>query len=600
MQNTVYPLNIDHLRQSYINKKLTPRQLIQDIHQRMERYSDYNIWIHALTEDELEPYLSSLEKKDINDYPLYGIPFAIKDNIDLENIPTTAACPEFSYTPDSSAFVVDLLVKSGAIPIGKTNLDQFATGLVGTRSPYGAVNNAFKPEYISGGSSSGSAVAVALNIVSFALGTDTAGSGRIPAAFNNLIGLKPSKGLLSTSGVVPACRSLDCVSLFTLNPDDAQEIFTLTEKYDPDDIYALKASGITKKYPLKRIIGVPDQNFITSTLTEEYKKLFNESIGNYKKLSYEVIEINFEPFSQAADLLYAGPWLAERYISIKQHANKQPNGILPVTSEIITAAEGLKTVNAFEAMYQLQAFKKQADNIFQQVDSILTPTACDHFTIQQVNADPISLNSQLGKFTNFMNLLDLCAIAFPAGFTKTGLPFGATLFTESGRDRDLINTVKEYYSNTDLTMGTTKQVWNSQEIKPEEKNNTIDIAVCGAHLSGMKLNYQLTDLGAKLKQTTTTSKNYRFFVLDGGPPYRPGLMRDEECGDEIEVEVWSVPLHKFAEFMKLIPAPLGIGKLELINGDWVNGFICEAYAIKTAKEITEFKSWRLFTQQLEK
>lgn len=598
MNKQTYSLNINELHEQYRKGLLTPEVLFADIKTRIEAYDDYNIWIHLLSEDELKIYFANLKEKGPEELPLYGVPFAIKDNIDLAGIPTTAACPEFSYIPEQSAFVVQRLIDAGAIPIGKTNLDQFATGLVGTRSPYGAVKNAFNPDYISGGSSSGSAVAVALGQVSFSLGTDTAGSGRVPAAFNNLIGLKPTKGRISTSGVVPACRSLDCVSLFSLNPDDATIVFDVMDSYDSADSYSRLSKEEISSSGLK--IGLPDKNSLAFFGNHEYERLFNEFIEKLSGQSYEVVEINFAPFIQAASLLYEGPWVAERYTAIEEFIESTPDALFPVTEEIILPAKKLNAVDAFKKFYELQELKKQADEVLEQVDFVLTPTAGTHYRIDEVNADPIQTNSNLGYYTNFMNLLDYSSIAMPAGFDKDNLPFGVTLFAKAFSDRALLKQASVLLNEESTQMGATGFSWvpKGVHVEDNEHSETIDIAVCGAHLSGMPLNHQLTSKDAVLIKATRTKASYKLYALAGGPPYRPGLIKVNENGASIEVEVWRMPLSHFGEFMLGIPHPLGIGKAVLEDGEEVNSFICEAYAIDGADDITHFGGWRNYMNQL--
>ncbi len=575
-------LSINVLHKLYREGKLTPSLLCQDIKSSIESYDDYNIWIHTLNDDELQSYLSKLENKGPDDLPLYGIPFAIKDNIDLAGIPTTAACKEYSYIPQQSAFVVQLLIDAGAIPIGKTNLDQFATGLVGTRSPYGAVKNAYNPDIISGGSSSGSAVALALGQVSFSLGTDTAGSGRVPAALNNLVGLKPSKGRISSSGVVPACRSLDCVSIFANSVQDAEHVFNLVDKYDPNDSYAKKDRACIKTFNGK--IGVPLEPQLAFYGNEGYKTCFDTFIKKLVELSYEITRIDFSSFTEAAALLYEGPWVAERYTAIESFIASNPDALHPVTKDIILPAKQKLTVDAFTNIYRLQELKREADKIIDDVDFIVTPTIGSYYTIDEVMQDPISLNSNLGYYTNFMNLLDYAAIAIPAGVDESQFPFGVTLFSERDCDPTL------------LSIATT--IMNDLPIDLDKLNQQqmIDIAVCGAHLSGMPLNHQLTDRGAILLKQTKTAPDYRLYALAGGPPFRPGLIFDEQHGCKIEVEVWRMPVTELGSFIKGIPHPLGIGKIFLEDNTQVSSFICEAYAVNDAEDISHFGGWRRFIE----
>jgi len=431
-------MTINNLKQLYKDKQLTPRMLMSQIKERIEAHSKNPIWIHVLSDSELEPYLTRLESSEPDALPLYGIPFAIKDNIDLKGVPTTAACPDYSYVPRESAFVVNALIKAGAIPVGKSNLDQFATGLVGTRSPYGACQNSIDPAYISGGSSSGSAVSVALDMAVFSLGTDTAGSGRVPAAFNNLVGLKPSKGLLSTSGVVPACRSLDCVSIFAKSTEDAQKVFDVAASFDEADPYSRQMDEVQKSLPSSFRFAVPQVDQLKFFGDSEAEALYHKAVKRFKDMGGTAIETDFSPMLEAANLLYYGPWVAERYVAVKEMIENKPESFIEVTRTIIESGKSKSAEDYFNAEYKLKAYKRQADILMQDIDFALTPTTGTIYTIDEVNADPIQLNTNLGYYTNFMNLLDYSAYAVPAGFRDKGLPFGVTLFAGAFEDRKLL------------------------------------------------------------------------------------------------------------------------------------------------------------------
>jgi allophanate hydrolase len=437
-------LNINTLRENYLENKTSIREVILSIQTKIEETKNHNIWIYTLNENELEVYIKNLEEKNPKDFPLYGIPFAIKDNIDLANIPTTAGCPQYSYTPKESAFSVEKLIQAGAIPIGKTNLDQFATGLVGTRSPYGECKNSINPEYISGGSSSGSAVSVALDMASFSLGTDTAGSGRVPAAFNNLIGLKATKGVVSTSGVVPACRSLDCVTVFAKNLDDIETVFEIVNKYDENDIYARKYLASKKESKEQFSFAIPQKSQLKFFGDDEAEKLFFDAVQKFESLGGKAVEIDYEPFNESANLLYSGPWVSERFIAIKDVITKTPEIVNETVRTIISSGEKKDAINYFESEYILKKNRKIADKIFEKYDFMLTPTTGTIYKINEVNADPIQLNTNLGYYTNFMNLLDLSAIAVPAGFRKNGLPFGVTIVADAFEEEKLLSYSSKY------------------------------------------------------------------------------------------------------------------------------------------------------------
>ena len=437
-------LNIKNLKQKYINKEITIDEVISSIKTKIEEKKDHNIWIYTLSNEEIEVYKKALENKKPEDLPLYGIPFAIKDNIDLKDIPTTAGCPEYEYTPKDSAFVVSKLIEAGAIPIGKTNLDQFATGLVGTRSPYGECKNSINPEYISGGSSSGSAVSVALDMVSFSLGTDTAGSGRVPAAFNNLIGLKATKGVISTSGVVPACRSLDCVTVFTKGLDDVEAVFEVVNKYDEEDIYSREYIPTKTKAKEKFTFAIPQKSQLKFFGDESAQKLFWQAVEKFESLGGKAVEIDYEPFNESANLLYSGPWVTERYIAIKDTITKTPEVVEKTVRAIISGGDKIDAVNYFESEYTLKKNRKYADRIFSDYEFMLTPTTGTIYKIDEVNADPIQLNTNLGYYTNYMNLLDLSAIAVPAGFRSNGLPFGVTIVANNFEEKKLLDYSSKY------------------------------------------------------------------------------------------------------------------------------------------------------------
>lgn len=437
-------LNIKDLRAKYLSGETTIKEVISSIFEKIEQTKDYNIWIYTLNEEELKPYIKNLEDKNPKDLPLYGIPFAIKDNIDLVGIPTTAACPQFSYMPKKSAFVVEKLIQAGAIPIGKTNLDQFATGLVGTRSPYGECKNSINKEYISGGSSSGSAVAVALEMASFSLGTDTAGSGRVPAAFNNLIGLKATKGVLSTNGVVPACRSLDCVTVFAKDLDSISQVLEIANAYDEEDIYSRNYEKVEFKEKAKFSFVIPKKEQLKFFGDEEAKKLFEKAVKKFELLGGKAFEIDYEPFNESANLLYSGPWVTERFIAIKDVITKTSQIVEPTVRKIISGGENINAINYFESEYILKKNRKKAEKLFEEFEFMLTPTTGTIYKIEEVNNNPIELNTNLGYYTNYMNLLDLSAIAVPAGFRENGLPFGVTVVAKNFEEQKLLSYASKY------------------------------------------------------------------------------------------------------------------------------------------------------------
>ena len=449
-------LQISHLRNLYFSGALTPTDLVKQLDAEIGNEDSRHIWIRRLTLDEMLAFAKNLEGKNVADLPLYGIPFAIKDNIDLAGIPTTAACPEYAYTPTKSATVVQKLIDAGAIPVGKTNLDQFATGLVGTRSPYGACQNSFNAKYISGGSSAGSAVSVALGMASFSLGTDTAGSGRVPASFNNLVGHKPSCGLISTSGVVPACRTLDCVSIFALTAEDATQVLESAQGFDEEDAYSRKAILRLNSFSGNSFtFGVPKKNQLAFFNNAETPELFNQAIKQLESLGGKAVEIDFEPFLETARLLYEGPWVAERYAAIKEFFETRPDAIFPVTKQIIGGATKFSAADTYVSQYKLKALQRKAEAVWGNLDIIVTPTAGTIYTIDEVNADPVRCNSNLGYYTNFMNLLDLSAIAVPTGFLKNGMPFGITICAPAFKDKQLLSLAAKVQKHSSKTLGAT-------------------------------------------------------------------------------------------------------------------------------------------------
>lgn len=592
----VTSLDIQSLLEGYREGTFTPLEVMEEVLARIEAAPERKVWITRLTREQVMGYVEKLKDASPETHPLYGIPFAIKDNIDLAGVPTTAACPDYEYMPEESAHVVAKLIEAGAIPVGKTNLDQFATGLVGVRSPYGACENSFNPEFISGGSSSGSAVSVATGLVSFSLGTDTAGSGRVPAAFNNLVGLKPTKGLLSTRGVVPACRSLDVVSIFALNSLDAESVFKVAADYDPADAYARPMQTPMLAYGIPGEgfrFGVPHADQLEFFGDEEARELYHASVARLELLGGEATEIDFAPFLEAARLLYEGPWVAERYVAIEDLITSKPEALLEVTRNIISGGGEPTAAAGFKAQYRLAELRRLSEAVWREVGFIVTPTAGTIYRIDEVEADPIQLNSNLGYYTNFMNLLDLSALAIPAGFRDDGLPNGVTLFAPAFYDRELLGVGSQLHRQLGGNMGATRIPLPEATPAPGSRTGYLPVAVCGAHMEGLPLNYQLTERGGRLLQRTTTSTNYRLFLLPGGPPQRPGLVHDRD-GAAIEVEVWELPAVNMGDFLNQIPAPLGVGRVQLADGTNVPGFLCEGYAVEQAQELTSYGSWRKF------
>ncbi len=591
-------LDLSTLARRYQREGLKPSRVIKEILARIDARGGDHVWIYRRPEDELMAIARGLDAEDPAGKPLYGVPFAIKDNIDLAGCATTAACPPFAYDARESATVVQRLVDAGAIPIGKTNLDQFATGLNGTRSPYGAPGSALAPDHISGGSSSGSAVAVAAGLVSFALGTDTAGSGRVPAAFNNLVGLKPTRGLLSARGVVPACRSLDCVSIFALTADDALDVLAVAKGFDAADPFS-RPEAAMKGRPCPRTVkgarfGAPRPAQLEYFGNNEGERLFGAMLQRVERLGGELVEIDFAPFLETARLLYEGPWVAERYVAIREFFDRRPDALHPITRQIIGGGAKPLAADAFAAYYRLKELQRAVEPVWRSIDVLITPTAGRHYTIAEMLADPIKLNSDLGYYTNFMNLLDLAAIALPAGMQNDGLAFGVTLAAPAWSDAGLCALADALQRDQNLTPGALGcALPPARPTAPGAQRGVVRVAVCGAHMSGLPLNYELTDCGGRLHRHCSTASSYRLFALPGGPPARPGLLRVDN-GRAIEVEVWELPIAAFGGFVAGVAAPLGIGAIELEDGEQVKGFLCEAYGTKNARDITDLGGWRRY------
>lgn len=594
--STTFDLRLATLSAAYREGITTPRQLILNLRAKAAKLNgEFNAFIHLLSAEELEPFLAALDGKTPAELPLYGIPFAIKDNIDLAGIPTTAACPAFAYTPETSATIVEQLIALGAVPLGKTNLDQFATGLNGTRSPYGECRNSVHPDYPSGGSSAGSSLAVALGLASFALGTDTAGSGRVPAALNNLVGLKASKGLISTAGVVPACRTLDCVTFFTATAAEASQLLALTARLDPRDEYSRanplwndgSAFGQVKSFRF----GVPSQ--LEFLACPQSPALFAATIEQLKAMGGEPVEVDFTPFLEAARLLYEGPWVAERYSVAGELIERQPDAVLPVIKAVLEKAPGTTAVQLFQAQYRLQQLKAICDRIMAEVDCVLTPAYPRPVTLAELHAEPVKRNSDLGYYTNFMNMLDYAAVAVPAGVMANGLPWGITLFGRAFTDQYLLSLADALQRQTELKLIGVNALDTPAPQNPA-RNDRARVVVCGAHLDGLPLNWQLRQRGGRLLEATRSTPNYKLYALAGGPPFRPGMVRVVEGGAAIELEVWELPSAELGSFLTGIPAPLGLGKVQLADGRWETGFICEPYGLQGAEEITELGGWRAY------
>jgi allophanate hydrolase len=566
----------------YAAGTLRPEEVLRAAYAAIERRGADGVWIDRLSFAEARAQLDAAEarRRAGVPLPLYGVPFAIKDNMDVAGRSTTAACPAFAYTAARTATVVERLQAAGAVLVGKTNLDQFATGLVGIRSPYGAPASVYHPDYIAGGSSSGSAVAVAARLVAFALGTDTAGSGRVPAAFNGIVGLKPTRGLISAAGIVPACRSLDCVSIFTRTPEDARIVLDVARAADPADSYSREGEEQAPPFAPGFRVGVPPSDQREFFGDDAAARLYADALARLERLGGRLVEIDFSPFRAAAELLYGGPWVAERLAAIRPFFEAHPETLHPIVRAIIGGATRLSAADAFEGLYRLEVLRKATLTEWQGMDVLALPTTGTIYTRAQVEADPIRLNSNLGFYTNFVNLLDLAAIAVPAGLRPSGLPFGLSLIAPAFHDAALCGL------GTAFATG----------MLPEPPSRArIRLAVVGAHLTGQPLNGELTAGGARLVRACRTAAAYRLFALAGTVPPRPGLIRlASGRGAAIEVEVWELEAGPFGDFVARVPPPLAIGSVTLDDGETVKGFICEGHVVEEAEDISAYGGWRAY------
>jgi allophanate hydrolase len=574
----------------------SPEQTVAQSYARIREHNDPAVFISLRAEDDALAEARALAGADA-DRPLLGVPVAVKDNIDAVGLPTTAACPAFAYQPRRDATVITRLKRAGAIVIGKTNLDQFATGLVGVRSPYGIPRNPLRPDLIPGGSSSGSAVAVAAGLVPLALGTDTAGSGRVPAGFNNIVGLKPSPGLVPNTGVVPACRSLDCVSVFALTTDDAWAALAAIAGPDPADAYSRdRALGAPGAVAPGTRLGVPLAGQRLFFGDQASAAAYAAALARLARLGLAVEEIDIEPFYETARLLYEGPWLAERYLTARALIASSPDAMHPVTREIILGGARPTAADAFAAFHQLEDLRRTAEATFRAVDALVLPTVPTPYTVRQVLADPYQLNSRLGTYTNFVNLLGLCGLALPAAMRDDGAPFGITLLAPGGRDAELASIGRVFHADTGLDLGATGDAQAPlAPIAPAPRRDEIALAVVGAHLSGMPLNGELKALGARFLHATATAPDYRLFALAGTTPAKPGLLRvAASAGAAIEVELWALSAAAFGRFVNAILPPLSIGTLRLADGREAKGFLVEAAATEGARDISRFGGWRAY------
>ena len=585
-------LDLVSLRAAY-DGGLDPHSLIDLVYDRIAAANDPGIFIALRPRADVHAEADALGARE---KPLWGVPFAVKDNIDVVGLPTTAACPDFAFSPQADAAAVARLRAAGALVIGKTNLDQFATGLVGLRTPYTAPRNSFDPAIAPGGSSSGSAVAVARGLVSFALGTDTAGSGRVPAGLNNIVGLKPTVGAVSTHGVTPACRTLDCVSVFALTTPDAWEIYTAMAGFDPQDAFSRDFTPGAPSADVNGLrIGAPDaasRKFGGDGLAEA---AFDAHLGALRARGAQIVEVSLAPFFETARLLYEGPWVAERYAAVRDFIERSPDSFLVVTRGILAGAAKFSAADAFAGLYRLAGLRRAASAVWKEIDALVVPTFPRPRSVADVLADPLGPNAELGTYTNFVNLLDLCALAVPGGFRADGFPAGVTFIAPAGEDHLIAGLGAEFQAAAGVPLGATGAANPPAKFSGEIMSGEIEIVVVGAHMSGLPLNRELTGLGARFSRTVETRPDYRFYALPGGPPFRPGLLRVAAGqGAAIATEVWTLSAAAFGVFVSGIPAPLGVGTLLLADGTTPKGFLVEAEAVRGAEDISAYGGWRAF------
>jgi allophanate hydrolase len=592
------------LRDQYAQGTLLPSQCMAHVLARIGAVDRPEIWIALVDAESLLQQAQLLDRLLLDAdpearrallarLPLLGVPFAIKDNIDAAGLPTTAACPAFAFTPQRSATVVEKLQAAGALLIGKTNLDQFATGLVGTRSPHGAVRNAIDPQVVSGGSSSGSGVAVALGLVSFSLGTDTAGSGRVPAGLNGIVGLKPTRGLLSTRGVFPACRTLDCVSIFARTVADAWNVARVAAGYDAEDSYS-------RRVPMLGIAARGYRIALPAVLEfygdAEAEQAFAATVARLEaRGDCSFFTVDYAPFREAAELLYHGPWVAERLAAVGDFFTAHRDDMDPVVAGIIGQGANYSAVDSFNGHYRLADLRRQAETALTGADFMLVPTNPTIPTIADLAREPVKRNSELGYYTNFVNFFDMAALAVPAVPRASGMPAGVTLVGLCGADQRLAAAAQMLFELEPIQDRAVDQTCSMQPLSFAEP--TVQLAVVGAHLEGQPLNWQLLERGARKIASIDTSACYRLYALPGTTPPKPGLIRtanDAGTGHAIAVEVWELPQRRFGEFVADVPAPLAIGSIELADGRWVKGFVCESRAIDGAADISHFGGWRAY------
>ena len=588
------------LHSAYASGRLTPLDVVEEVLERIAARGADAVWIHQVPAAELRAAAEALVAEYggfAPELPLFGLPYAVKDNIDVAGLPTTAACPDFAYVAETDAEVVSRLRSAGALLVGKLNLDQFATGLVGTRSPYGLCVSPFDERYVSGGSSSGSALAVAVGEVTFAIGTDTAGSGRVPAAFTNTVGVKPTRGLVSTAGIVPACRSLDCPSVFALTVDDGARVLEALGG-PPAPVRAVSLAGLR--------VAVPEPAALE--LSAPAAAVWHDALIRLATEGAVLSAVDTAAMTEAGSLLYGGPYLAERLSGLADFVRRWPASLHPVTRTVLERGERMTAVEAFQGLARVTELTGLVRETLGGFDVLLTPTVQRAVTVEEALSEPLASNEALGRWTTFANVVDLACVAVPGGFGPDGLPYGVTFSAPAGSDALLAGVAASWETLLALPLGATgvragaSSGWATDALAragadawPAAPPGRIPLAVVGAHLKGQPLHPMLLSFGATLLDRTTTAPAYRLYALAGGPPARPGLARDSNGGGAaIEVEVYALPPAGLGSLLATVPPPLAIGSVELSDGSWVQGFVCEPYALTGAREITDHGGWRAY------
>ena len=601
---TELSLDFHVLTEGYKAGTLRPSDVVNLIYDRIEARGDDHVWIYLVDRADALAEAAKLEAEGYDGRPLWGIPFSIKDCNDVIGLPTTNALKEGAYVATSTGQVVTRIFDAGAILIGKTNMDQFGIGLVGMRSPYGDVDNAFNPDYISGGSSSGSGISVAAGLSSFSIANDAAGSGRVPAGFNNIVGIKPTPGLLSNACVSGGgcLKTAETVSIYSLTVEDGMQVMDLVAGYDPSYPFSRKEADLVPlnvaPVPPRFKFGIPKGKALEFYGDKLAEAAFHQAVDRLKAMGGEVVEVEFTPFDETQKLLYDGPWISERAISMDKTLEQYRDAIHPITRQILEKSGTYSAGDTFAAIHRIAELKCETRPVWDEIAFLLVPTTPTIYTHQEIRDNPIELNSRLGIYTNFVNLMGLCGIAVPNGLRQDGLPTGVTLLAPGDQEARIAGYAAAFHRQTGVGLGKALSPYPSYDTEDALPENHIEIAVVGAHLAGMPLNHELTERGGQFRRAAKTAKGYRLFALSGTVPAKPGLVRDEtSAGKGIDIEIWSLPAAGFGDFVSRIPAPLGIGKLSLEDGSEVSGFLCEQSALADATDITSLGGWRAFIAQ---